>query len=257
MRDSITIIPIKGLPLLRSGDDLVGMILDSLYKVGSRVMDGDILVVGQKAVSKVEDRILTLNQVHASKRASTIGKATGRNPKFVQLVLSGSKRVDRAGRDALIVTTKQGFTCLNAGVDKSNVEGEETYALLPQNPDRSALQIRKRLRRVTGKNVGVIICDTNSRPFRRGQVEHAIGIAGLEPLVDYRGGRDLFGYELKFKNVAVADELASAAELVMGQGTEMVPAALIKGVKRVKLKNATSISPLVVTKREDLFRGTL
>ena len=172
-------------------------------------------------------------------------------------MLQDSRRVVRASRDALIVTSKQGFTCLNGGVDKSNVQGDEAYALLPENPDTSARRIRSRIHQITKKKIGVIICDTNSRPFRRGQIEQAIGVAGLDPLVDYRGTHDLFGYELKFKTVAVADELASAAELVMGQGRELIPAAVIRGLKRVSFKDRADSTPLRVSRREDLFRGSL
>jgi coenzyme F420-0:L-glutamate ligase/coenzyme F420-1:gamma-L-glutamate ligase len=257
MTGPVQIIPVKNLPLIHPGDDLAKMIADSLHVTGSPIREGDVLVIGQKAVSKAENRLVNIANVRPSKRANLIARKTRRNSAFVELVLQDSKRIARAGRDALIVTTKQGFTCLNGGVDKSNVEGPETYALLPVDPDNSARRIRKRLRKLTGRNVAVIICDTNSRPFRRGQVEQAIGVAGLNPLVDYRGDHDLFGYQLKFKNVAVVDELASAAELVMGQGREMVPAAVIRGLKRIRYQENVRSTALTVSRREDLFRGTL
>ncbi len=257
MIGSVRIIPVMNLPLIQPGDDLAKMIVDSLNVVGSPIMKGDVLVIGQKAVSKAENRLVNSSNVTPSKRANVIARRTRRNPAFVQLVLQDSKKIARAGPDALIVTTKQGFTCLNGGVDKSNVEGPETYALLPADPDGSARRIRKRLTELTKQKVAVIICDTNSRPFRRGQIEQAIGVAGLNPLVDYRGDHDLFGYKLKFKNVAVVDELASAAELVMGQGREMIPAAVIRGLKRIRYQeNAKSVA-LTVSRKEDLFRGTL
>ena len=158
---------------------------------------------------------------------------------------------------ALIVTTKHGWTCLNAGVDKSNVKGDQNYALLPTNPDASARKIRNRIRRLTGKTIGVIITDTHSRPFRLGQVEETIGIAGLKPHADYRGQRDLFGYQLKFKNVALADEVAGAAELVMGQGKEAIPAAIVRGLKRVRFQDRAKSSDLTGPASEDLFKGTL
>lgn len=257
MTGPVRIIPVTGLPLIQPGDDIAEMIADSLRMAGSPILEGDVLVIGQKAVSKAENRIVNIAGVRPSNKANLIARRTRRKPAFVQLVLQDSKRIARAGRDALIVTTKQGFTCLNGGVDKSNVEGAETYALLPADPDRSAQGIRKRLRDLTGQTVAVIICDTNSRPFRRGQIEQAIGVAGLNPLVDYRGDHDLFGYKLKFKTVAVVDELASAAELVMGQGREMIPAAVIRGLKRIKYQDNVASTALTVTKREDLFRGTL
>jgi coenzyme F420-0:L-glutamate ligase/coenzyme F420-1:gamma-L-glutamate ligase len=163
----------------------------------------------------------------------------------------------RADKDAFIVRTKRGATCLNAGVDKSNVKGGSTYALLPQDPDASARKLRKRIGQLTGRQVAVVICDTRSRPFRKGQVEESIGVAGLNPLIDYRGQKDLFGYTLRFKNVSLADELASAAELVMGQGREKAPAAIIRGLARVRFQNRATSKVLVITPEEDLFKGTL
>ncbi len=217
---------------------------------------GDVVVVGQKAVSKAEGRLVDIEHVQPSKKALKIGKKTGRHPGFVQVVLQDARKVVKADKEALIVTTRQGWTCLNGGVDKSNVQGPMIYALLPRDPDASARRLRARIRLLTGRNVGVIITDTHSRPFRRGQVEETIGIAGLNPMVDYRGRRDLFGYQLRFKNVAVADELASAAELVMGQGREATPVAIIRGLKRIRFQERATSRGLMVGEHEDLFRGT-
>ncbi len=253
----VQILPLSGLPLIKPGDDLPRLIVDSARKVGWGIREKDLLVVGQKAVSKAEGRLVNLGSVHPSKKASVLARKTGRKPEFVQIVLNDSKRVVRADKMALIVTTKHGWTCLNAGVDKSNVKGGQNYALLPTNPDASARRIRSRIRRLTGKEVGVIITDTHSRPFRLGQVEETIGIAGLKPHADYRGQRDLFGYQLKFKNVALADEVAGAAELVMGQGREAIPAAIVRGLKRVRFQDRAKSSDLTGPAGEDLFKGTL
>jgi coenzyme F420-0:L-glutamate ligase / coenzyme F420-1:gamma-L-glutamate ligase len=253
----LEIIPLDQLPLLNKGDDLAGLIVKRARKLGAGIKNRDVLVVGQKAISKAEGRIVDTRQVKPSARALTIGKKTGRKPEFVELVLKDSKRIVRADKKALIVTTRTGATCLNGGVDKSNVKGDTVYALLPQDPDASARHLAKRVKLLTGKKVGVVVCDTRSRPFRRGQVEECIGVASISPLVDYRGQKDLFGYRLRFKNVALADELASAAELVMGQGRERAPAALIRGLKRVKFQNRASTKKLAVSPIEDLFRGTL
>ncbi len=257
MATSVRIFPVTGLPLIRPGDDLARLIVDATKNLGFGIRHGDVLVIGQKAVSKSEGRLVDIEQVRASKRALRIAGRTGRRAGFVHVVLRDSKRVVRADKEALIVTTKHGWTCLNGGVDKSNVEGDRTFALLPKNPDESARRLRTRIRQLTGRRVAVIICDTHSRPFRRGQVEETIGVAGLNPMVDYRGQRDLFGYQLKFKNVAVADELASAAELVMGQGREATPAAIIRGLKRVRFQDRARSTGLTLEPREDLFRGTL
>src|SRR6266851_1376262 len=227
MHGAVQILPLTGLPLIRPGDDLPRLMVEAARKLGWGIREKDVLVVGQKAVSKAEGRLVDIASVRPSKRAMVIARKTGRKPGFVQ-----------------IVTTKHGWTCLNAGVDKSNVKGDQNYALLPTNPDASARKIRSRIRRLTGKEVGVIITDTHSRPFRLGQVEETIGIAGLKPHADYRGQRDLFGYRLKFKNVALADEVAGAAELVMGQGREAIPAAIVRGLKRVRFQDKARSSDL-------------
>lgn len=256
MASSLTIVPLTGLPLIRPGDDLARLIVDATKRIGIEIRDDDVLVVGQKAVSKSEGRLVDIDKIRASKRAVHFARRTGKSAGFVEVVLRDARKVVRSDREAFIVTTKHGWTCLNGGVDKSNVQGPVTYALLPEDPDASARSLRRRIKRLTRRTVGVIVSDTHSRPFRRGQVEETIGVAGLNPMVDYRGQRDLFGYQLRFKNVAVADELASAAELVMGQGREAIPAAIIRGVKRVRFQERAKSSPLVVGGHEDLFRGT-
>ncbi len=256
MEGSLTIIPLTGLPLIRPGDDLAGLIVKATERAHAGLRNGDVLVVGQKAVSKSEGRLIDIDQIQPSRRARKISTKTGKHPGFIEVVLRESRKIVRAHKEAFIVTTRHGWTCLNGGVDKSNVQGPVTYALLPADPDASARRLRNRIRRLTGRTVGVIISDTHSRPFRRGQVEETIGIAGLSPMVDYRGQLDLFGYQLRFKNVAVADELASAAELVMGQGREAVPAAIVRGLTRIVFRERARSSGLVVGDREDLFRGT-
>jgi coenzyme F420-0:L-glutamate ligase / coenzyme F420-1:gamma-L-glutamate ligase len=253
----LQITPLDKLPLLKKGDDLASMIVDRAKALGIRIEKRDVLVIGQKAVSKAEGRIVDIDDVKPSARALKIAKKTGKRPELVQIILKESSNVLRADGDAFIVTTRSGATCLNAGVDKSNVKGDSYYALLPANPDNSATKLMHRIHKLTGKQVAVVICDTRSRPFRRGQVEECIGIAGLNPIVDYRGQHDLFGYTLKFKNVALADELASAAELVMGQGKEATPVALIRGLTRAVFRKRASSRNLPVSPTEDLFRGTL
>ena len=257
MPSAVQILPITGLPLIQPNDDLPQMLVQRARKLGWGFREKDVLVIGQKAVSKSEGRLVNLISVHPTKRAQAIAKKTGRKPEFVQLVLNDTRRVVKQDKMALIVTTKHGWTCLNAGVDKSNVKGDVNYALLPKAPDASARRIRKRMRQLTGKNIGVIITDTHSRPFRLGQVEETIGIAGMKPLADYRGQKDLFGYQLKFKNVAVSDEIAAAAELVMGQGREKIPAAIVRGLTRIEFQDNAKSSDLTGPASEDLFKGTL
>jgi coenzyme F420-0:L-glutamate ligase / coenzyme F420-1:gamma-L-glutamate ligase len=257
MSGMLKIMPLNQLPLLKEGDDLAGIIVARANELGVGVRNRDLVIIGQKAVSKAEGRIIDIREVSPSATAAKISRKTGKSPEFVETVLRESSKVLRADKDAFIVRTRRGSTCLNAGVDKSNVKGDSTYALLPQDPDASARRLRKRIRQLTGKQVGVVICDTRSRPFRRGQVEESIGVAGLNPLIDYRGQKDLFGYTLRFKNVAIADELASAAELVMGQGREKTPVAIIRGLTRIRFQDRASSKILGVTSEEDLFRGTL
>ena len=257
MSSALQIMPLNQLPLLKEGDDLAGIIVSRARQMGVGIRNRDLVVIGQKAVSKAEGRIIDASHVTPSVRATKIAKKTGKSPGFVEIVLRESSKVLRADKDAFIVRTKRGATCLNAGVDKSNVKGDSRYALLPQDPDASARRMRKRIEQLTGKQVAVVICDTRSRPFRRGQVEESIGVAGLNPLIDYRGQKDLFGYTLRFKNVAIADELASAAELVMGQGRERTPVAIIRGLRRVRFQVHASSRFLAVSSEEDLFKGTL
>jgi coenzyme F420-0:L-glutamate ligase/coenzyme F420-1:gamma-L-glutamate ligase len=257
MSGTLEITPLDQLPLLKEGDDLAEIIVSRAKELGVGIRNRDLIVIGQKAVSKAEGRIVDVGDVTPSARAARIAKKTGKSPGFVEIVLKESSKVLRADKDAFIVRTKRGETCLNAGVDKSNVKGDSTYALLPKDPDASARQLRKRIKQLTGKQVGVVICDTRSRPFRKGQVEESIGVAGLNPLIDYRGQKDLFGYTLRFKNVSLADELASAAELVMGQGRERAPAAIIRGLARVRFQDRATSRVLVISPEEDLFKGTL
>jgi coenzyme F420-0:L-glutamate ligase/coenzyme F420-1:gamma-L-glutamate ligase len=257
MSNMLQIVPLDQLPLLKKGDDLAEMIVSRARKLGVGIKNRDLVVIGQKAVSKAEGRIIDIGDVSPSVRAAKIAKKTGKSPQFVEIVLKESSKVLRADENAFVVRTKRGATCLNAGVDKSNVKGNSRYALLPQDPDASARRLRERIKQLTGKEVGVVICDTRSRPFRKGQVEESIGVAGLNPLVDYRGQKDLFGYTLRFKNVSLADELASAAELVMGQGREKAPAAIIRGLARVRFQNRATSKVLVIKPEDDLFKGTL
>lgn len=257
METPLEIVPIKNLPLLKSGDDLAHLLIASLRQQGTRLRNKDVLVIGQKAVSKVEGRVVDIDEVKPSREATILSKRTKKRPEFIQIVLNDAKKVLKADKNAFIVTTRSGSVCLNGGADKSNVRGDTMYALLPRDSDNSARKLRDRIRKITGKDVAVIISDTRSRPFRLGQVEEAIGVVGLKPLVDYRGRNDLFGYQLRFKNVNVADELASAAELVMGQGREMTPAALIRGLSRITFGGRGSSRDLIVSAREDLFTGTL
>jgi len=249
---------LEGFPLVKAGDDVAGKIVDAYRENGLQVEDGDVIVVAQKIVSKAEDRVVTLNCLVPSQAARKLAGLTGKGPRFVELVLRETKRVLKASRDILLVEDNRGLVCISAGIDKSNVEGRGRYVLLPEDPDLSADRCRLRIRELTRKNVGVIVSDTYSRPFRRGQVNFAIGVSGVRIFKDYRGKKDLFGHVLKVKNVAVVDEIAAAAELLMGQGTEKSPVIVFKGLaSEVNICEKRGLQELFISDKEDLFKNVL
>ena len=253
----VSIVGLRGFPLVRVGDNLAKIIVETAKENCVSIDDGDVVVVAQKVVSKAEGRIVQLKEVKPSERAKGIAKITLKDPRFVELVLREAKRIVKISPESLIIENESGLICINAGIDKSNVSGEDSYALLPKNSDESAKRIRSEIMRLTGRSVAVIICDTYSRPFRRGQVEFAIGMAGINPFKDYRGQKDMFDYVLKVKNVAIVDEIACAAELVMGQGKEGMPVVIVKNLTRTELNEVFSIEDLGISREEDLFKETL
>ena len=257
MGRSISIHALETLPLVKYGDSLADMIVQAAEREGVPIESGDVIVVSQKIVSKAEGRVVKLSQVKISRKAHRVARITQKDPRLVELIIRASRRIIKADRQVLIVETKQGQICLSAGIDKSNVEGSDSYALLPENPDNSATKLRRRIEKLTGERIAVVISDTYSRPSRRGQVDFAIGFSGIAPIIDYRGKSDLFGYRLRFKYVAVVDELASAAELVKGQGVERLPVVIVKGVRGIRLIEGYSFKDLKISRREDVFRGTL
>jgi len=249
---------LQGFPLVKSGDNVAKTIVETAGKNGLSLEDGDILVIAQKIFSKAEERVVKLKEIVPSKEACEIAETTKKSPKFVELVLKETNDVLKASRDVLLVRDKRGLTCINAGIDKSNVEGRGNFALLPEDPDRSAQRCRAEIKKLTGKNVAVVMCDTYSRPFRRGQVNFAIGLAGIDPFKDYRGKKDLFGQILKVKNIAVVDEIAAAAELLMGQGKEAMPVVILRGLNDiVGFCEKCSTTDLSISSEEDLFNDTL
>jgi coenzyme F420-0:L-glutamate ligase/coenzyme F420-1:gamma-L-glutamate ligase len=255
---SFTAFALEGFPLVKPGDDVARIIVETCEKNGLRVQEGDVIVVAQKVFSKAENRLFRLRDVVPSRRAERLAKTTGKSPRFVELVLKEATNVLKASREVLLVEDKRGWICINAGIDKSNVEGRGNFALLPENPDESARMCRLEIKKLTGINVAVIVCDTYSRPFRRGQVNFAIGAAGINPFRDYRGTRDLFGHVLKVKNVAVLDEIAAAAELLMGQGKEAKPVVVFRGLSgAIEVCDMCNTKGLQISREEDLFRGAM
>ena len=244
--------------MVKSGDEIARLIVQSCESNDLELEQGDVVVVAQKIFSKAEGRVVRLKDVVPSTEAKQLARMTGKSSKFVELVRRETRRVLKATSEVLLVEDKRGLICINAGIDKSNVEGSGNFALLPELPDRSARDCRLKIKSLTGKEVAVVVCDTYSRPFRRGQVNFAIGVSGLGPFRDYRGKKDLFGQILKVKNIAVVDEIAAAAELLMGQGTEARPVVILRGLKNsIKKCEDCNVDELRISEDEDLFRGVL
>jgi coenzyme F420-0:L-glutamate ligase/coenzyme F420-1:gamma-L-glutamate ligase len=242
---SIQIIPVKIQKDIGPNDNLVDLVLES-----TEIQDDDILVFSQKIVSKNEGRILSLSSVNPSLLANGISSSYNKDPRLMELILSESKRIVRMENGIIIVETNHGFVCANAGIDESNVQ--DGYAtLLPEDPDRSANLLKERIEKKTGKNIAVIISDTFGRPFRLGQTDVAIGVAGIEPILDYSGKPDTFGKIMQVTAIAIADEICSATELVMGK-VEKCPVALVRNYK-FNFSDA-KIQNLLRPKHEDLFR---
>jgi coenzyme F420-0:L-glutamate ligase/coenzyme F420-1:gamma-L-glutamate ligase len=250
----IEIIAIEKLPMIKEGDDLAKFIVDAAGKQGTPIKEKDILVVTHKIVSKSEGDLVNLDDIAPSERAKEVAEKTGKEPAFVELVLRDTKEIVRLGPNSIITEINGGIVCANAGIDKSNIEGDRTVALLPRNPDDSARRIRQTIKELTTADVAVIISDTYGRPLRIGETNAAIGVAGIKPTKDRRGEKDLFGYVLKVKETAVADELASAAELVIGQANEGVPVAIIRGYG-YKSAEEVSAKELARPKEADFFRS--
>lgn len=229
MSSRVEIVGLQGMPEVRPGDDLVALIVDAVRQTGLQVMAGDVFVVTQKVVSKAEGRLVALADVVPSRLADEWAARMGRDARVIELVLREAIRVVRMDRGVLICETSHGFVCANAGVDTSNVP-PGMAVLLPRDPDRSADRLAAGLERRFGVPVGVIVSDTFGRPWREGQVNVALGVAGLGALVDYRGRLDGSGRRLEATRMAVADEIAAAGELVMGK-LSGVPVALIRGVQ--------------------------
>src|SRR5450759_83196 len=221
MSAELRIVPIRGIGEIPPGTDLGLVIYEALQMNQLVLQQGDILVVTQKIVSKAEGRIVNLDEVQPSEFARIAAVQSKKDAQHLEVVLRESRRIVRMDHGVLITETKHGFICANSGVDESNVNGERELTLLPIDPDRSAYNLRSRLQQLTREDasfyIAIIISDTWGRPWRNGQVNTAIGVAGLESIVDYRGQRDPYGYELQASAIAVADALAADAELVLGQ----------------------------------------
>ncbi len=230
---TLSLVAVSNFPLIQPGDDLSRIILNSLKAMTLSLINGDILVLAHKIVSKAEDRIVNLENVVPGPKAREVATVTGKDPRLVELILRESTGISRMREGMLIVRHRLGFTSANAGIDRSNViqnEDGEDVLLLPADPDASASRLRQAMKKQTGAEVGIVIADSHGRPFRLGTVGIAIGVSGIPALWDRRGERDLFGYELLHTEVGTADEVAAVASLLMGQAAEGTPVVLIRGL---------------------------
>jgi len=238
------VIPVAGLPEIREGDDLAELVAAKVD-----LEDGDVVVLAQKIVSKAEGRVVRLDDIAPSERALEIA-GDDQDPRRIEVILREAKRVVRVRKPLVIAETKQGFICASAGVDSSNAPEPGMVVLLPDDADASASQIRERFRELTGRTVAVVVTDSFGRPWRQGTIDVALGASGLEVMRDLRGRRDRVGYELHATMIAVADEIASAAELVMGK-LDRIPAAIVRGLEVAGDGHARD---LVIPEERDLFR---
>jgi coenzyme F420-0:L-glutamate ligase/coenzyme F420-1:gamma-L-glutamate ligase len=229
----LTLIALPHIPDVQPGNDVAQLILEAIHSAGLTLADGDVLAIAQKIISKAEGRQARLADVEPSSRAIQLAAEVGKDPRLVELILQESTAVSRHRPGVLIVRHRLGFTCANAGIDRSNVDAgeDETVLLLPLDPDASAARLRADLLAATGAVVGVVITDSHGRPFRLGTVGVAIGAAGIPALWDRRGEPDLYGYRLQHTDVGVADEIAAAAGLLMGQAAEGLPVVLVRGLR--------------------------
>jgi len=251
MPSEVSLIPIAGLPAIQPGDDLPELVVERLPEP---LQDGDLVVIAQKIVSRAEGRLVRLNDVEPSDRAREMAPVAKKDPRLVELILRESNEVLRLRDGVLIVEQRDGWVCANAGIDRSNVPpgNGEVAALLPEDSDASARRFAERIRELTGRTVAVVINDSHGRAWREGSVGVAIGVAGVRPLKDERGRRDLYGYELQTSVIGLADEIASAASLLMGQTDEGIPVVLIRGLA---YETADGLAREIIRARDrDLFR---
>jgi coenzyme F420-0:L-glutamate ligase/coenzyme F420-1:gamma-L-glutamate ligase len=252
MSGAIQIIGVDHIPEVRPGDDLVRLIIDGMVQGNTPPLDGDVLVVTQKIVSKAEGQLVDLTTIEPSALAMQWAERYEKDPRQVEVVLREATRIVRMERGILITETRHGFVCANAGVDASNVS-PDTVCLLPEDPDRSAEEIRQGIKRELGVEIGVIISDSFGRPWRNGIINVAIGVAGIPALADYRGQTDAAGYSLHVTVLAVADEIAAAAELIMNK-LDARPVAIIRGYKFPVAAEPGTGRDLVMDSSRDLFR---
>ncbi|HLG69015.1 MAG TPA: coenzyme F420-0:L-glutamate ligase [Chloroflexota bacterium] len=247
----VRLIPVRGIPTIQPGDDLAAIVLDHLETL---VEDGDLFVIAQKVISRAENRLVHLKDVEPGDRAREMAPTAKKDARLVELILRESTEVLRLHEGVLIVEQRSGWVCANAGIDRSNVPpgNGEVAALLPRDADASARRFAARIKELTGRTVAVVVNDSHGRAWREGSVGVAIGVAGMRPLKDERGRRDLYGYELQTSVIGFADEIAAAASLLMGQTDEGIPVVLVRGL--YYQTGEGSAQEIVRPRERDLFR---
>lgn len=249
----IEILGVPGIPLIKEGDDIAHILLDCLKKNNISLENSDVIIIAQTIVSKAEGNIVDLRDIEPTEKALKLSQKTGKDPRLCQLILQEAVELVRVGEGPIIAETKQGIVCASCGIDQSNVLGDHHHVvLLPEDSDRSAARIRKKILDNTEKDVAVIISDTQGRPLRAGAIGTAVGVSGLVPIWVRAGESDLYGYILKASPIAVADELASAASLVQGQSNEGLPIVIVRGARY--LRGEGTAKGLIREREKDLFR---
>jgi len=249
----IKLIGIEKIPIIKKGDNIADLILKTMAQ--DEIEDGDVFVIAETVIAKAEGNILNLDSIEPGLKAQELSKKTGKDSSLIEAIIQESNEIIKVGPDLIISETKHGFVCANAGIDESNVD-KGMATPIPEDPDKSAALIREDIEKASNKEIVVIISDTQGRAFREGAIGTAVGISGMKPLWDRKGEKDLYGRELQTTSIAVADELAGAASIIMGQADEGIPFVLIKGVeytKRLKDNEATS-KDLIRPKKYDVFR---
>tara|TARA_B100000029_G_scaffold512171_1_gene608124 strand:+ start:4091 stop:4846 length:756 start_codon:yes stop_codon:yes gene_type:complete len=247
--NKIIIRNIPGIPEIQPGNDISKIIIESLKKNRIKLRNKDVLVITQKIISKAEDRLIHINSIKLTSKAIKLSKSINKNPLLTQLILNESKRIIQKKPGVIITETHHGFICANSGIDKSNIP-ENYYCLLPINPDKSAKKIRLILEKEHSVKLGIIISDTFGRPFRSGQTDVAIGVSGINPLLNYKGIKDSYNKNINVTSIAIADELASSAELVLGKISNS-PIALIRGYDFISSTKNSKL--LIMPKNKSLF----
>jgi coenzyme F420-0:L-glutamate ligase/coenzyme F420-1:gamma-L-glutamate ligase len=252
---TLELIGLEGIPLVKKGDNITKLILKALEEQNIELEDSDILLIAETMVSKAEGNIINLGDILPSDDAIIIAKKTQKDSKLVEAIIQESREVVAVGPDFIITETKDGFVCANSGIDESNVD-EGLATPMPKNADKSARDLREALEDVTGKELAVIITDTQGRAFRVGAIGTAIGCSGINPLWIRKGEKDLYGRELKSSEIATADELAAAASLIQGQADEGLPVVIVRGFTGFNLlrNKDSNINPLLLPKQYDVFR---